>query len=266
MIQMQTRLDVADNTGAKEVMCFKVLGGSALAPHKRRVAGLGDIIIASVKKASSGGDVKAGDVVRCVVVRTSATRPAGPTAPTSRFDRNAVAILIDTEKNPRGTQIFGIASPGEEAPRARQFLEDPSATAAEVVGPARSESETQVMHIRKDDMVVVTAGDDKGSEPRKVLRALPKAGKIVQVGREPRLQAPQAERCKNQQGRLSKEMPIDASNTSLLYCPTCRREGVRVGHRCLHRRGPQRSSTCKTGNESLGHIGPAKAARAKSAK
>ena len=69
MIQMQTRLDVADNTGAKEVMCFKVLGGSASPLQEANVAGLGDIIIASVKKASPGGDVKAGDVVRCVVVR-----------------------------------------------------------------------------------------------------------------------------------------------------------------------------------------------------
>ena len=69
MIQMQTRLDVADNTGAKEVMCIKVLGGSA-SLYKRRTAGLGDTIIASVKKATSGGDVKAGDVVRCVIVRT----------------------------------------------------------------------------------------------------------------------------------------------------------------------------------------------------
>ncbi len=69
MIQMQTRLDVADNTGAKEVMCIKVLGGSA-SRYKRRTAGLGDTIIASVKKASSGGDVKAGEVVRCVIVRT----------------------------------------------------------------------------------------------------------------------------------------------------------------------------------------------------
>ena len=104
MIQMQTRLDVADNTGAKEVMCFKVLGGSA-SHYKRRIAGLGDIIIASVKKASPGGDVKAGDVVRCVVVRvrSSTRRPDGSYV---KFDRNAV-VLIDNDKNPRGTRIFG---------------------------------------------------------------------------------------------------------------------------------------------------------------
>jgi large subunit ribosomal protein L14 len=104
MIQMQTRLDVADNTGAKEVMCIKVLGGSA-SRYKRRVAGIGDVIIASVKKANPGGDVKAGDVVRCVIVRTrnQCRRNDGSYV---KFDRNAV-VLIDKENNPRGTRIFG---------------------------------------------------------------------------------------------------------------------------------------------------------------
>lgn len=104
MIQMQTRLDVADNSGAKEIMCFKVLGGSA-SRYKRRTAGLGDVFIGSVKKASPGGEVKAGDVVRCVVVRTrnQTRRPDGSYV---KFDRNAV-VLIDKENNPRGTRIFG---------------------------------------------------------------------------------------------------------------------------------------------------------------
>ncbi|MCX7701494.1 MAG: 50S ribosomal protein L14 [Gemmataceae bacterium] len=100
MIQMYTYLDVADNTGAKECMCIKVLGGS-----KRRYAGLGDIIVASVKKAIPGGDVKPGDVVKGVVVRTKrATRRKDGSY--VRFDRNA-CVLIDAEKNPRGTRIFG---------------------------------------------------------------------------------------------------------------------------------------------------------------
>ncbi|WP_337174462.1 50S ribosomal protein L14 [Paludisphaera sp.] len=116
MIQMQTRLDVADNSGAKEVMCIKVLGGSA-SHYKRRVAGLGDIIIASVKKASPGGDVKAGDVVRCVIVRTrnQARRGDGSYV---KFDRNAV-VLIDNEKSPRGTRIFGAIA---RELRDRQFM------------------------------------------------------------------------------------------------------------------------------------------------
>ncbi len=104
MIQMQTRLDVADNTGAKEVMCFKVLGGSA-SRYKRRAGGLGDVIIASVKKASPGGDVKNGDVVRAVIVRTKnpTRRKDGSYV---RFDRNA-CVLITPENEPRGTRIFG---------------------------------------------------------------------------------------------------------------------------------------------------------------
>ena len=100
MIQMYTYLDVADNTGAKECMCIKVLGGT-----RRRYAQLGDVIVASVKKAIPGGDVKPGEVVRGVIVRTKrATRREDGSY--VRFDRNAM-VLIDAEKNPRGTRIFG---------------------------------------------------------------------------------------------------------------------------------------------------------------
>jgi len=100
MIQMYTYVDVADNTGAKECMCIKVLGGS-----RRRYAGLGDVIVASVKKAIPGGDVKPGDVVKAVVVRTkkAARRDDGTYV---RFDRNAI-VLLDNELNPRGTRMFG---------------------------------------------------------------------------------------------------------------------------------------------------------------
>jgi large subunit ribosomal protein L14 len=100
MIQMYTYLDVADNTGAKECMCIKVLGGS-----RKRYAGLGDVIVASVKKAIPGGEVKPGDVVKGVVVRVkrAARRADGSYV---RFDRNAM-VLIDNEREPRGTRIFG---------------------------------------------------------------------------------------------------------------------------------------------------------------
>ena len=100
MIQMQTYLDVADNTGAKQVQCIKVLGGT-----RRRYAGLGDIIVASVKKAIPGSEVKPGTVVKGVIVRTrKATRRSDGSY--VRFDRNAL-VLIDAEGNPRGTRIFG---------------------------------------------------------------------------------------------------------------------------------------------------------------
>jgi large subunit ribosomal protein L14 len=97
---MQSRLKVADNTGAKEVMCIRVLGGT-----RRRYANIGDVIVASVKKASPGGTVKKGEVVRCVIVR-SATGVRRADGTYIRFDENA-AVLIKEDKNPRGTRIFG---------------------------------------------------------------------------------------------------------------------------------------------------------------
>ncbi len=100
MIQMQTMLDVADNTGAKRAMCIKVLGNT-----RRRYASLGDIIVVTVKKAVPGSAVKPGTVAKGVVVRTkkAVKRPDGSSI---RFDTNAV-VLVDAEKNPRGTRIFG---------------------------------------------------------------------------------------------------------------------------------------------------------------
>ena len=100
MIQMQTRLAVADNTGAKQVMCIKVLGGS-----RRRTAGLGDVIVCSVKSVIPGSEVKKKSIVRAVVVRCKAPtrRPDGSYI---RFDSNA-AVIIDADNNPRGTRIFG---------------------------------------------------------------------------------------------------------------------------------------------------------------
>jgi large subunit ribosomal protein L14 len=100
MIQQETRLRVADNTGAKEILCIKVLGGSG-----RRYAGIGDIIVGTVKEAMPGGTVKKSEVVRAVVVRTKRAigRADGSFI---RFDENA-AVIINETKNPRGTRIFG---------------------------------------------------------------------------------------------------------------------------------------------------------------
>jgi large subunit ribosomal protein L14 len=100
MIQQESRLKVADNTGAKEILCIRVLGGST-----RRYGGVGDVIVASIKSAAPGGSVKKGDVVRAVVVRTAKEvhRPDGSHI---KFDDNA-AVILDQAKNPRGTRIFG---------------------------------------------------------------------------------------------------------------------------------------------------------------
>jgi large subunit ribosomal protein L14 len=122
MIQMQTKLNVADNTGAKEVMCIKVLGGT-----HRRTAGLGDIIVCSVKSVIPGSEIKKKSVVRGVVVRCKKpTRRADGSY--VRFDRNAL-VLIDNDKNPRGTRIFGAVA---RELRERNFMKIVS-LAAEVV-------------------------------------------------------------------------------------------------------------------------------------
>ncbi len=112
MVQQETRLKVADNSGAKELLCIRVLGGST-----RRYAGVGDIIVASVKEATPGGVVKKGDVVKAVVVRTvkAVGRPDGSYI---RFDDNA-AVIIKEDKNPKGTRIFG---PVARELREKQFM------------------------------------------------------------------------------------------------------------------------------------------------
>lgn len=112
MIQMQSQLDVADNSGARRVMCIKVLGGS-----KRKTAGIGDIIVVSVKEAIPRGRVKKGDMHRAVIVRTAKdiSRPDGSVI---RFDRNA-AVLINRQGEPIGTRIFG---PVTRELRAKKFM------------------------------------------------------------------------------------------------------------------------------------------------
>ena len=112
MIQQESRLKVADNTGAKELLCIRVLGGST-----RRYAAIGDVIVASVKDATPGGVVKKGDVVKAVVVRTvnSTRRKDGSYI---RFDENA-AVIIKDDKNPKGTRIFG---PVARELREKQFM------------------------------------------------------------------------------------------------------------------------------------------------
>ena len=100
MIQMQTYLKVADNAGAKELMCIRVLGGS-----RKRYANIGDVVVASVKKAAPGGQVKKGEVVKAVIVR-SAKGLRREDGTYIRFDENA-SVIIKEDKNPKGTRIFG---------------------------------------------------------------------------------------------------------------------------------------------------------------
>ena len=113
MIQTQTRLNVADNTGAKELMCIRVLGGSF-----RRYGNIGDVIVASVKQAAPGGMVKKGDVVKAVIVRTRRGKRRSDGS-YIRFDENAAVILRGEEREPRGTRIFG---PVARELRERDFM------------------------------------------------------------------------------------------------------------------------------------------------
>ncbi len=143
MIQMQTNLDVADNSGARRVQCIKVLGGS-----KRKYASVGDIIVVSVKEAIPRGRVKKGDVRKAVVVRTAKeVRRDDGTA--IRFDRNA-AVILNNNNEPVGTRIFG---PVVRELRAKNFMKIIS-LAPEVLYMAAK--------LRKGDKVIVLAGKDKG--------------------------------------------------------------------------------------------------------
>src|SRR5881398_1557619 len=133
MIQMQTNLDVADNSGARRVMCIKVLGGS-----KRKYASVGDIIVVSVKEAIPRGRVKKGDVMKAVVVRTAKDirRPDGSVI---RFDKNA-AVLINNQKEPIGTRIFG---PVPRELRARNHMKIISLAPEVLCWPRRSRRATR---------------------------------------------------------------------------------------------------------------------------
>ncbi len=113
MIQQESRVKVADNSGAREILCIRVLGGT-----RRRYAGVGDLIVATVKEAQPNGNVKAGEVVRAVIVRT-ATPVQRPDGSVIRFDENAAVLVNDKEGNPRGTRIFG---PVARELRDRRFM------------------------------------------------------------------------------------------------------------------------------------------------
>ena len=193
MIQMTSVLDVADNSGAKKVFCIKVLGGS-----RRRYAGIGDIIIVSIREAIPGAKVKKGEVARAVIVRTR-SELARSDGSYIRFDGNS-AVLINKENEPIGTRIFG---PVARELRAKRFMKIISLGSGGSVMP----------HVRKGDAVVVIAGAYKG-----------KRGKVLRMLRRPRGyregrdgQAPHASPTqKNPQGGIvDKEGIVHISNVQL---------------------------------------------------
>ena len=178
MIQQESRLKVADNTGARELLCIRVMGGST-----RRYANIGDVIVASVKEATPGGVVKKGDVVKAVVVRSvkGARRKDGSYI---KFDENA-AVIINYDKTPRGTRISGSGSIIRRC---------------------------QVMHkIKKDDMVKIIAGKDK-DKTGKVLSVDTKKNEVVVEGCNMVTKHTKPSQTNQNGGIVHQEGPISASN------------------------------------------------------
>ena len=152
MIQMQSRLKVADNSGAKEIMCIRVLGGT-----RRRYANIGDVIVASVKKAAPGAAIKKGEIVRAVIVR-SAKGVRRSDGSYIRFDENA-AVILREDKNPRGTRIFG-PWPVSCATRS---IPNPFAGSRSTVKERRIASK---LHVKQGDTVQLLSGRTRASAAR----------------------------------------------------------------------------------------------------
>jgi len=205
MIQTESRLAVADNTGAKEVMCIKVLGGS-----RRRFAGLGDVIVCSVKSVIPGSEVKKKSVVKAVIVRVkqNTRREDGSYI---RFDSNAV-VLIDNDRNPRGTRIFGAVA---RELRERKFMKIVS----------------------------------------RVLVVNHKTGRVLVEGLNLVYKHVKRSQKNPQGGRLSKEMPILASNV-MVVCQKCSRRS-RLGLR--YNKDGSKERFCKKCGGNLGEVAPARA-------
>ena len=217
MIQMQSILDVADNTGARSVMCIKVLGGS-----KRRYAGIGDIIKVSIKSAAPRGRVKKGEVYSAVVVRTAhgVRRPDGSVI---KFDTNAAVLLEPQARADRHAHLRA----GDARAAHRALHEDRVARARSAVG-------ADMQKIRKGDQVVVTTGRDKGKRGT-VLRVF-ETGKVLVEGvnRVKKHQRPNP--MKGQTGGIiDKEMPLHISNVMLVNPATGK--GDRVGFKFLDAQG-----------------------------
>ena len=214
MIQQESYLKVADNTGAKEIKCIRVLGGS-----KRKYGNIGDVIVASVRKSAPGGQVKKGEVVKAVIVRSAkGVRRADGTY--VRFDDNA-AVLIKDDKNPRGTRIFG---PVARELRDKDYMKILS-LAPEVIGWRGQRLNS--LKIKKNDTVVVLSGKDKGKQG-KVLGTIPSEAKVVVEGInkvtchiKPRKQGEEG-------GITQREAAIYASKVQVV-CPKCGK-GTRVAY------------------------------------
>ena len=213
MIQQESRLKVADNTGAKEILCIRVMGGST-----RRYANIGDTIVATVKDATPGGVVKKGEVVKAVVVRSvkGARRKDGSYI---RFDENA-AVIIKDDNTPRGTRIFG---PVARELREKQFIKIVS-LAPEVLYEVRKMS---MAKIKKGDTVKVIAGKDVGAEG-KVLSVDKKSGRLIVEGVNIVKKHTKPSMANQNGGIIEQEAGIDASNVMYVHKGKPTRVGFKV--------------------------------------
>ena len=224
MVQMQTYLKVADNTGAKELMCIRVLGGT-----RRRYANIGDVVVASVKKTTPGGVVKKGDVVKAVIVRSKSglRREDGSYI---RFDENA-AVIIRDDKNPRGTRIFG---PVARELRDKGYLKILPCTRITVRRFIMSK-----VHVKTGDTVKIISGKDRG-ETGKVLAVSPKEGKVIVEGLNMVRKHVKPRRQGETGGIVDAEGAIYASKV-MPVCPKCGK-ATRVGHKI---EGDKKVRICK---------------------
>ena len=213
MVQMQTYLKVADNTGAKELMCFRVLGGT-----RKRYANIGDVVVCSVKKAAPGGTVKKGDVVKAVIVRSKQglRRDDGSYI---RFDENA-AVIVMADKSPKGTRIFG---PVARELRDAGYTKILSLAPESLLGGFRMNN----LHVKTGDNVMIISGKDKG-KTGKVLQTSPKEGKVIVEGLNMVTKHVKPRRQGEQGGIVKAEGAIYACKV-MPVCPKCGK-ATRVGH------------------------------------
>ena len=234
MIQQQTYLKVADNTGAKELMCIRVLGGT-----RRRYANIGDVVVASVKKAAPGGVVKKGDVVKAVIVR-SAKGVRRDDGTYIRFDENA-AVIIRDDKNPRGTRIFG---PVARELRDKDYLKILS-LAPEVLS-WRCSLMINKVHVKTGDTVVVLSGKERGKKG-KVMAVSPKEGKVI-VEKINMVSKHMKPRRMGETGGIVKAEGAMYASKVQIVCPRCGKP-TRVAHKIYEDGTKER--ICKKCGESL---------------
>ena len=219
MIQQESRLRVADNSGAREVLCIKVLGGT-----RRRYASIGDVFVAAVKDAVPGASVKKGDVVKCVVVRTKKEKRR-PDGSYIRFDENA-AVLINDQMQPRGTRIFGPV--GREL-RDRKFMRIVSLAPEVLV----------TMKLRKGDDVVVLSGKDVGKRGT-ITQVLPDREKVIVTvdGADQRREAAPEAAGRHDAGRHHRQGDADPRLERRAVVQQVRRDPDRLPLRRRRQEGP----------------------------